>query len=259
MSRTRLDRRRIRELVQLFPRHICIGVHSRLCTRAVLLQPTHWAWRLEPRTYHCACLIAVGFAQEYFGVSDRRAQALIPLPPIRARRCVLVQVGAICIRSRTVFGSGWGLRPCGVCLPPLKVPVQGEQSLAVLFVAHVLQPIDDLAVELFLDGDMRHGRGRRGTVPMLLARREPNHVAGMDFLDRAALPLDPAATGRDDQGLPKRMRVPCRPAPGSNVTLAPAARAGACAWNSGSMRTVPVNQSAGPLLEGCEPLLLISI
>src|SRR5271166_2321734 len=25
------------------------------------------------------------------------------------------------------------------------------------------------------------------------------------------------------------------------------------------MRTVPVNQSAGPLLEGCEPLLLISI
>jgi hypothetical protein len=25
------------------------------------------------------------------------------------------------------------------------------------------------------------------------------------------------------------------------------------------MRTVPVNQSAGPLLEGCEPLRLISI
>ena len=34
-------------------------------------------------------------------------------------------------------------------------------------------------------------------------------------------------------------------APGSNVTLAAAARAGACGWNSGSMRTVPVNQSAG--------------
>src|ERR1019366_3171837 len=48
-------------------------------------------------------------------------------------------------------------------------------------------------------------------------------------------------------------------APGSNVTLAPTARAGAFAWNRGSMRTVPVNQSAGPLLEGCEPLLLISI
>src|SRR2546423_8488835 len=48
-------------------------------------------------------------------------------------------------------------------------------------------------------------------------------------------------------------------APGSNVTLAPAARAGACAWNNGSIRTVPVNQSAGPLLDGCEPILLISI
>src|SRR6266849_653380 len=48
-------------------------------------------------------------------------------------------------------------------------------------------------------------------------------------------------------------------APGSNVTLAPAARAGAFAWNNGSIRTVPVNQSAGPLLEDCEPFLLISI
>src|SRR6266513_5087605 len=48
-------------------------------------------------------------------------------------------------------------------------------------------------------------------------------------------------------------------APGSNVTLAPAARAGAFAWNNGSMRTVPVNQSAGPLLDGCEPIFLISM
>src|SRR5580765_3150148 len=48
-------------------------------------------------------------------------------------------------------------------------------------------------------------------------------------------------------------------APGSNVTLAPAARAGAFAWNNGSIRTVPVNQSAGPLADGCEPILLISI
>src|SRR5205807_6572071 len=37
------------------------------------------------------------------------------------------------------------------------------------------------------------------------------------------------------------------------------ARAGAFASNNGSMRTVPVNQSAGPLLDGCEPILLISM
>src|SRR6266566_2945118 len=48
-------------------------------------------------------------------------------------------------------------------------------------------------------------------------------------------------------------------APGSNVTLAPTARAGAAAWNKGSMRTVPVKYSAGPLLDGCEPFLLISM
>jgi hypothetical protein len=48
-------------------------------------------------------------------------------------------------------------------------------------------------------------------------------------------------------------------APGSKVTLAPVTRAGAGAENSGSIRTVPVNQSAGPLPDGCAPLRLISI
>src|SRR6266700_5258360 len=48
-------------------------------------------------------------------------------------------------------------------------------------------------------------------------------------------------------------------APGSNVTLAQATRAGSGAWNSGSIRTVPVNQSAGPSPDGCEPIRLISI
>ncbi len=48
-------------------------------------------------------------------------------------------------------------------------------------------------------------------------------------------------------------------APGSNVTALPAARAGALAANRGSIRTVPVNQSAGPFVEGREPLRLISI
>src|SRR5262245_23929944 len=41
--------------------------------------------------------------------------------------------------------------------------------------------------------------------------------------------------------------------------MAPLTRAGSLPLNGESMRTVPVNQSAGPLLEGCEPLLLISI
>src|SRR5437763_9539951 len=48
-------------------------------------------------------------------------------------------------------------------------------------------------------------------------------------------------------------------APSSNVTLAPRTRAGSGASNNGSIRTLPVNQSAGPLFEGCDPFLLISM
>ena len=51
-------------------------------------------------------------------------------------------------------------------------------------------------------------RGRRRAVPVLLAGREPDDVAGPDLLDRAALALRPAAAGGDDQRLAERMRVP---------------------------------------------------
>src|SRR4029453_13483645 len=48
-------------------------------------------------------------------------------------------------------------------------------------------------------------------------------------------------------------------APGSNVTLAPRTRAGSGASNSGSIRTLPVNQSAGPFVDACAPDLVISM
>src|SRR6266436_3877982 len=48
-------------------------------------------------------------------------------------------------------------------------------------------------------------------------------------------------------------------APGSKVTWPPLTRAGSGAWNSGSTRTDPVNQSGDPLAEGREPFRLISI
>ncbi len=61
---------------------------------------------------------------------------------------------------------------------------------------------------------MRHRRGWRSTVPMLLARREPDHVARPNFLDRAAPALHPAAASRHDQGLAQRVGVPCCPSAG---------------------------------------------
>src|SRR4051794_367301 len=48
-------------------------------------------------------------------------------------------------------------------------------------------------------------------------------------------------------------------APGSKVTRAAETRDGSVAGNNGSIRTLPVNQSSGPLPEGCEPLRLSSM
>src|SRR6266566_3865233 len=84
-------------------------------------------------------------------------------------------------------------------------------SAQVLFVANFVHPVDNLAVELFLNGNVRHRRGRRGAVPMLLPRRNPDHVTRPNFLDRTSPALDPAAAGRDDESLTERVRVPCGP------------------------------------------------
>src|SRR5579863_7190992 len=83
-------------------------------------------------------------------------------------------------------------------------------SPAVLLVADLFQPFDGFAVQRFLNGDMGHGRFRRGTMPMLLAGWKPDHVPGADFLDRTAQTLRQAGTGGDDQGLAERMRMPGR-------------------------------------------------
>jgi hypothetical protein len=95
-----------------------------------------------------------------------------------------------------------------------------------LFVADLFHPVNHLAVEIFLNGDVRHGRGRRGAMPMLFARRKPDHVARPDFFNRAALALRPAATRRHDQGLAQRMRVPRGSGAGLKRDAGTAARAG---------------------------------
>src|SRR6516162_3459384 len=56
----------------------------------------------------------------------------------------------------------------------------------VLRVGHVLHPLDVLAVERLLQGDVSHRCGRARAVPVLLARRDPHRVAGADFVDGAA-------------------------------------------------------------------------
>jgi hypothetical protein len=48
----------------------------------------------------------------------------------------------------------------------LQCPHRGQQSLAVLLIAHVFQPIDHLAVELLLDAEVRHAHGGRRDTDM---------------------------------------------------------------------------------------------
>ena len=97
-----------------------------------------------------------------------------------------------------------------------------------LLVADLFHPVGGFAVKFFHNTDMGHGRGRRGAVPMLFTRLKPDDIPRMNVLSGAS---------------PTLYRT----------------RAGSGASNRGSTRTAPVKYSDGPLREGCEPFLLISI
>jgi hypothetical protein len=56
--------------------------------------------------------------------------------------------------------------------------------LPVLLLTDLFHPVNDLAVELFLNGDVRHSGGRRRTVPVFLAGLKPDHITGPDLLGR---------------------------------------------------------------------------
>ena len=84
------------------------------------------------------------------------------------------------------------------------------RTLAVLLVAHMLHPIDVLAIEFFLNGNVRHSRCRSRTMPMLLARCKPDHIAWPDLFDSAVPALCQATARGDDQRLSERVRMPRR-------------------------------------------------
>jgi len=48
-------------------------------------------------------------------------------------------------------------------------------------------------------------------VPVLLARSEPDHISGMDLLDRSTVSLRPSRSRGDYQRLAEGVRVPCSP------------------------------------------------
>jgi hypothetical protein len=68
------------------------------------------------------------------------------------------------------------------------------RSALVLFVADLFQPVDGLAVETFLNGDVRHGCGWHGPMPVFLSRLKPDHVTGPNFLNGTSPALEPPAS-----------------------------------------------------------------
>src|SRR5712691_7371896 len=77
---------------------------------------------------------------------------------------------------------------------------------AVLLVADVLEPGDVVAVEGLLQRDVHHVGA--GAVPVLLAGRDPDGVAGTDLAHRRPPYLHASDAGDDVQRLAERMGVP---------------------------------------------------
>ena len=109
-------------------------------------------------------------------------------------------------------------KPLLACAPPSAIGMSAMRVMTtncnpisppVLLVTDLFHPVDNLTVELFLNSDVRHGCGRHGPMPVLLAGRDPDHITGPDLLDRSAFALDPAAPSRDDKSLTEWMRMPC--------------------------------------------------
>src|SRR5260221_12905333 len=86
-----------------------------------------------------------------------------------------------------------------LCVPDRNV--LPPPSAQVLFGAFRFHPVNDLAVELFLNSDVGHGCGWRGAVPMFLSRRGPDHVTRSNVLDWATPALYPATAHGHDQRL----------------------------------------------------------
>ena len=83
----------------------------------------------------------------------------------------------------------------GVLLP--RRSFNSTESLSILLVANMLLPVDSLTIELFLDRDMSHACSCSRPMPVPLARREPDHITRMDFLNRTSFALNPSAASGD--------------------------------------------------------------
>src|SRR6266853_806152 len=125
--------------------------------------------------------------------------------------------------SRPVATTAWPAARAALAKStpmPRAAPVMNQIFLPVLSVMvpprlpNLFHPLHDLAVEMFLNGEVRDRGAGRGAVPMLLTGRNPDHVTGPNLLDRPSPALRAPSAGRHDQGLAQRVRVPGHPGAG---------------------------------------------
>src|SRR5579863_209705 len=122
----------------------------------------------------------------------------------------------------------------------------------ILFVGDMFHPVDYFAVELFLEA--MWVMAVVGAAPCQcfspggIQTTSPGRISWMG-LPQSWMRPQPAVTTRF---WPRGWVCQAVLAAGSKVTLLPRMRAGAGGLTNGSIRTVPVNHSAGPFAEGCE-------
>jgi len=155
-------------------------------------------------------------------------------------------------------------RPCNTMFTRpfnsvLRSQIRSTLFLLILFVCYFFHPLYYFTIQIFLYGNMCHAIGCRSAMPVFFVWLKPNYVTRMYFLNRAAFSLYPTAACCMIKVCPSGCVCQAVLAPGSNVTLAAAPRLASLALNNGSIRTAPVNQSAGPFAEGCAPVLVISM
>lgn len=72
----------------------------------------------------------------------------------------------------------------------------------ILLGGYFFHPFNGFAIELFLNCEVRHRSRSRCAMPMLFARRKPNHVARVNFFDWTAPALGPTTAGCHNKRLP---------------------------------------------------------
>ena len=124
-----------------------------------------------------------------------------------------------------------------------RIDERARSSGLVLLLGDLINPVGWRLV----DGDMGHGGGRRGAVPVLFACRDQDDVAGTNLLDRSALPLNATRAGGDDKNWPFGWVCHAVRARGSKVTTLQSAPATGFGAIGRSMCTAPVKVVADPV------------